>query len=216
VLTTLRGAIFVLALVPASAGQAVFWEQSPNPSGGDLDFVDKHLVAARDRLMPMRGLEHREFIAYRGSKDQFTDMSELHFAITFAEGQMPSAATLTTLTGGSVRQQLIKLRLADREASLDVLLLNAGVRRTKLTPDRCSELQHRIDDLMKVSIVMIRPRNVIRLHPVIHEIVMSRNGTYLDTHFDDPAIGLVSWALDTLNALKTCEAALLKLRPWQR
>jgi hypothetical protein len=59
--------------------------------------------------------------------------------------------------------------------------------------------------LLKVSIDMPKPKNHIPNHPISHHIVMALHGTYLDAYFDSEN-GLVRWALETLDGLKTCTA----------
>jgi hypothetical protein len=137
-------------------------------------------------------------------------MPELHFAISFPQSQPRFEnfeGTVTTLVGGSVRSQLLQLHLADRDASLDALLLRVGIRRTRLTLDRCSALKTRTDELSKVSINVPSARGAIPLHPVGHQIVTSLNGAYINATFQDPEIGLVRWALETLDALNKCTTA---------
>jgi hypothetical protein len=137
------------------------------------------------------------------------DRPALHFAITFPQLN-PSVesleATVTTLVGGSVRSQLLKLHLADRDAPLETLLLSFGVRRTRLTSDQCPALKTRTDEFQKV-LIEIPDRNYLSAHAVGHRIVMSLHGTRLDVSLLDPGIALVRWAHDTLDALNKCAAA---------
>jgi hypothetical protein len=138
------------------------------------------------------------------------DGPALHFAITFPQ-LTPSVesleATVTTLVGGSVRSQLLKLHLADRDAPLDTLLLSFGVRRTRLTPDQCPALKRRRTDEFQKLLIKIPDRNYLSAHAVGHRIVMGLHGAHLDFSSLDPGIPLVRWALDTLDALNKCTAA---------
>lgn len=113
-------------------------------------------------------------------------------------------ANLSTLVGGSVRGQLLKLHMADRDASLETLLFRIGIRRTKLTPTQCPALTHRLDELRKLSIDIPKYRTYTVLHPVGHRIVMRINGAYIEASFDDPGNSLVRWGLDTLASLNDC------------
>ena len=202
----LFGAIFLLALVPVSAGDQLV-SRSPSPTQADLDWVEQRLGAARDRLMPLRGREDRQFVAYRTSRDQFMATAESHFAITFPQGSESLEAVVTTLVGGSIRNQLLKLHVADRDASLDTLLFQVNAPRAKFDAG-CPTLKIQADALLIVPIDLLPvKRNFIPMHPTVHRIVLDLNGTHLDAGFDGPEKPLVRWALDTLEALNKCTAA---------
>jgi hypothetical protein len=196
--------IFLLVLIFGSWASAPASGQSPNPSGTDLEWVAQHLDAARDSLIPLHGLQYREFVAYRVSPD--FDGPESHFAISFPQTS-PSVkdveASVSTLVGGSVRSQLLKLHLADREASLSELMLRVGIRRTTLLADGCPALKAQTDAFAKL-LIAIPTRTYLAPHAPVHQIVFSRHGTYINAVFQDPGTALVRWSLETLNALNKC------------
>jgi hypothetical protein len=199
----LRQVIFLMVLIFGSWAGAPALGQSPNPSA-DLAWVAQHLAAATDSLIPLRGLQYREFVAYRMSPD--FDGPESHFAISFPQ-TTPTVenleATVSGLVGGAVRSQLLKLHLADSDASLAETMLRVGIRRTRLTPDRCPALIAQTDAFARV-LIAIPTRGYLSAHAPVHEIVFSRYGTHIRASSQDPGTALVRWALDTLNALNKC------------
>lgn len=79
-------AVLVVAFVqPSMQGQGVYFPPPPTPSEADANWVEQHVVAARDTLLPLRDLPQLEFVAYRSSRDRFTDGPESHFAITLPQ-----------------------------------------------------------------------------------------------------------------------------------
>ena len=203
---TIPGAIFLFALVPlTTAGRTLV-----PPVGqleADVDWVEQRLGAATDRLMPLRGREDRQFVAYRTSRDRFMNTAESHFAITFPQGSESLEAILTTLVGGSIRGQLLKLHVADRDASLDTLLFQVNAPRAKFDAG-CPTLKIQADALLIVPIDLLPvKRNFIPMHPTVHRIVLDLNGTHLVCRLLLAKKPLVRWALDTLDALNKCKAA---------
>jgi len=135
------------------------------------------------------------------------DGPESHFAISFAQ-KSPTIeeveATVSALVGASVRSQLLKLHIADRDASLDQLMLRTGIRRTRLTGDRCPALKARVDALDRVVIDTHRPNILALMHAPVHQIVISRIGASISAVLQDPGTPLVRWSVDTFDALKKC------------
>jgi hypothetical protein len=208
---SLRRVIFLLILIMGSWASAPTLGQSPTASGADSEWVAQHLAAAMDSLIPLRGLQYREFVAYRMSPDW--DGPESHFAISFPQ-TTPTVenveATVSRLTGGAVRSQLLKLHMADRDASLDELMLRVAIRRATLASDRCVALKARVDALEKV-VIEISPRSrsgryaeIPAPHAPVHQIVLSRSGTSINAVLQNPRAALVRWAVGTLNALNKC------------
>ena len=134
------------------------------------------------------------------------DTAESHFAITFPQGGESLEAIVTTPVGGSIRSQLLKLHVDNREASLDTLLFQVDVPRARFDAG-CPALKSQADALFSVPLdLMPVKRNFIPMHPTVHRVVLNLNGTHLDAYFDGPEKPLVRWALATLDALDKCRS----------
>jgi hypothetical protein len=194
----------------------------PQPTGEDLDWVDRNLVAARDQVMPFG--RQGQAAAYRITKDDWTDLPESYFSIdrtysypTAAPNKQTLIATVTTMAanrlGGqvfpmSIRGQLLELHMADRSASLETVVLGMRVRRRQLTELQCPAIAHRMNALPSMSITLpgaakspVRPP---ALHPAAHQIIASTPGVYINATFTDTDISLVRWAIATMEDLQKC------------
>jgi hypothetical protein len=194
-------------------GQGVFYQKEAVPTGADLEWVEQHLSEATEKLLPLK-FANRGSVAFRGSKDRFTEIPELYFAITFTEGRNPTpqnieSAIVLDMLGRSVREHLVELRMADRDAALDELLLRTRIRRTTLVPARCPAITNRLFELSRLSIPLPQEREApyaIPLHPLSNHLVVNA-GISLDTYSTDVDEPWVRWALTTLDALKACAPA---------
>ena len=185
--------------------------QEPQPKESDVDWVERHIAAARDYVMPMGTPD--QVVGYRATHE--FDTVESDFSINRADPGNPqpqsepyvAIVTATagnalrgTLFGGSLRSQLRKLHGADRAAPLETLLLSLSIRRTRLTVEQCPVITTRLSELRGLSIVPPRPRGIPN-HPVSHHIIVNTPKMSVNTSFTDPAFNVVQWALQTLDDL---------------
>ena len=216
--------IRVLALSLAVAAL----RQEPQPRESDFDWVQRHIYAARDVVMPMG--TQSQAAAYRSSGDQWVDWKESYFSIdrSYPDPTAPNRealiATVTspvgnalsgTLFGGTLRSQLLELHHGDSNAPLETLLLRLSIRRTKLTATQCPAITNRINSLPGMAITLPDPggsasRNQTRvvrppaLHPVMHHVIVSIPEAHINANFSDPSVSVVGWALQTLDDLNKC------------
>ncbi len=177
-------------LVCASVGTA---EQL---SSDDEAWFRKHRKAVVDYFMPfdMAG------VTFRSHHDYYYNAEERYFQI-FEDSPSMSAVVVTPI-GKSIKVQALDLRIADHQATLDDLLPQIKVDRTKIAEADCPQIRTRFHSLAGLPFSV--PGRDRFMHPMTYEIQFSAMSGTLEARLYDQSHPLAQWALETLRELETC------------
>ena len=177
-------------------------------SSADWDWMSNHLDKALHDLFPIDE-RYGVYVAYRSHRDLHTDVPEYSFVIGTEKSDTVSglprylAAHVREAEPASVYDQMMALHRKFPNRSADDIQKDVHVRKLKLTEMNCPAIKAQFSKFQQLRLAP--PQfDVVILHPLIHEFRIRAGGGDMDVALYDDENPLVSWAVETRDALELC------------
>jgi hypothetical protein len=143
-------------------------------------------------------------VTFRSYRDLYHDVHECYFQINFDPfGGDNASAVLVRPVGRSIQEQLLRLHMDERSATIEEVTTELRIDRDVLSEGECPALREHLDALSNVEF-SAPTRDIVVLHPTVYRIEIDFGAGTVDVSLVEDDHPLVQWAIGTHAALEQC------------